>query len=219
IELAYKKKCIQLKKRLNEIESENDIMRARNKRAKGYVQKMRLETCIMLERLATLTGMFEEQQPNTTAGNGGVVGSAELRAKAAAIMGEKRKAGTVMGEALDDETEGSSEERPPTPQERPLRVKRSRRSNMPIDELEAEMATQLEADKSSPNHNSNNNNTSSNNHADENNASLPALAPAPSQEQLTSSFRVVNNNGDSNTYTNSGHGSPVPMDVEPKEES
>lgn len=112
IELAYKKKCIQLKKRLNEIETENDSMRARNKRAKSYIQKMRLETCIMLERLATLTGMLDEQQNSAAQSGGGPVVNAELRARAAAVMGDAR---AVVGhDVLDDETEGSSEERPPT---------------------------------------------------------------------------------------------------------
>jgi hypothetical protein len=112
IELAYKKKCIQLKKRLNEIETENDSMRNRNKRAKSYIQKMRLETCIMLERLATLTGMLDEQQGSSAAQSGGPLVNAELKAKAAAIMGDARAA--IGHDVLDDETEGSSEERPPT---------------------------------------------------------------------------------------------------------
>ncbi|CRG88966.1 hypothetical protein PISL3812_06001 [Talaromyces islandicus] len=236
IELAYKKKCIQLKKRLNEIETENDSMRARNKRAKSYIQKMRLETCIMLERLATLTGMLDEQQ-----GSGGSA-NAELRARAAAVMGDARAA--VGHDVLDDETEGSSEERPPTPQDRPLRVKRSRRSNMPIDELEAEAAMQFEAASPEKPHTNNMNNNGSNNiHAaaaeSELAASgLPALAPAPAgqqssqqdQQPTTSGFRAVNsgdaaasskiNNSSNNAAGGNENGGPrpadepVPMDVD-----
>lgn len=124
IELAYKKKCIQLKKRLNEIEAENDLIRARNKRAKYYVAKMRLETCIMLERLATVTGMLEEAGVTAGAASsaaatqnsvGAVAGAkinAELRAKAAALVTSAHAQNNH--EALDDETEGSSEEQPPT---------------------------------------------------------------------------------------------------------
>lgn len=117
IELAYKKKCIQLKKRLNEIEAENDLIRARNKRAKLYVAKMRLETCIMLERLATVTGMLDEAASSSAAvggSGGGQQGgiSAELRAKAAAIV-TSAHAQSTQG-VMDDETEGSSEEQPPT---------------------------------------------------------------------------------------------------------
>lgn len=64
----------------------------------------------MLERLATLTGMLDEQQAAQS--GGGPLANAELRAKAAAIMGDARAA--VGHDVLDDETEGSSEERPPT---------------------------------------------------------------------------------------------------------
>lgn len=63
----------------------------------------------MLERLATLTGMLDEQQ---AAESGWPLANAELKAKAAAIMGDARAA--VGHDVLDDETEGSSEERPPT---------------------------------------------------------------------------------------------------------
>src|SRR5215471_6813203 len=57
IEAAYKRKCIELKKRLSEIEAANDAMRARNAQGHRYIQKMRLESCMLLERLAVLTGM------------------------------------------------------------------------------------------------------------------------------------------------------------------
>lgn len=108
VEIAYKRKCIALKKRLNEVESENEIMRLRNKRGWQYVQKMRLESCILLERLAKVTGMAEEAQAGV---------SPELRARAAGMM-----AGTAVldGAAAngtgyyEDETEGSSDEQPPT---------------------------------------------------------------------------------------------------------
>lgn len=126
VEAAYKRKCIQLKKRLNEIEAENDMMRARNKRGLQYVQKMRLESCILLERLAKVTGMAEEAQAGV---------NPELRARAAAMMSNAAAmnnmaagiggvpppgAATTSGAGgngasyLDDETEGSSEDQPPT---------------------------------------------------------------------------------------------------------
>lgn len=114
VEAAYKRKCIALKKRLNEIEAENEMMRVRNQRGLKYVQKMRLESCILLERLAKVTGMQDEAQAGV---------SPELRARAAALMsnaaalngaaaggGENGAAGGY----LDDETEGSSDEQPPT---------------------------------------------------------------------------------------------------------
>ncbi|OJD17171.1 hypothetical protein AJ78_02715 [Emergomyces pasteurianus Ep9510] len=146
IEAAYKRKCIELKKRLNEVEAANDAMRVRNAQGHRYVQKMRLESCMLLERLAVLTGMAEEQGIST-----------ELRARTVALLKEMdphytpvahatRRGGGGGGGAgegssagvkrasygidyMDDGTEGSSEGHPPTPQERPLRVKRSRRAD------------------------------------------------------------------------------------------
>jgi hypothetical protein len=104
VEAAYKRKCIQLKKRLNEIESENDVIRNRNKRSMAYIQKMRLESCILLERLAKVTGMMEEAGSSRF--------NPELRARAAAVMSNTYASND--GRVLDDETEGSSEEQPPT---------------------------------------------------------------------------------------------------------
>jgi hypothetical protein len=120
IEAAYKRKCIELKKRLNEIEAANEAMRLRNEQGRRYIQKMRLESCILLERLSVLTGMTEEHGSNP-----------ELRARAAALM---KDAGSIYAETgaeaatgnsgtikrgsygldyLDDGTEGSSDEQPP----------------------------------------------------------------------------------------------------------
>ncbi|KUL87878.1 hypothetical protein ZTR_03258 [Talaromyces verruculosus] len=229
IELAYKKKCIQLKKRLNEIEAENDLIRARNKRAKYYVAKMRLETCIMLERLATVTGMLDEAASSAPAGgSGGQQGgiSAELRAKAAAIV-TSAHAQSTQG-VMDDETEGSSEEQPPTPQERPLRVKRSRKSNMAFEDLEAEAAMQYEAN--SPEPRGGNDSTYGNNididrdsrnpgtgdendrtpsqPADRERSLLAAAGSGVGEERRSSGFRAVNARFDSQ--------GAVPMDVDEK---
>ncbi|PGH09037.1 hypothetical protein AJ79_05766 [Helicocarpus griseus UAMH5409] len=149
IEAAYKRKCIELKKRLNEVEASNDAMRIRNAQGHRYIQKMRLESCMLLERLAVLTGMAEEQgistelrartvallkemEPGYGPAPANRLGGAEAGASASAGTGG---AGGVAGvkrasygiDYMDDGTEGSSEGHPPTPQERPLRVKRSRR--------------------------------------------------------------------------------------------
>jgi hypothetical protein len=113
VEGAYKRKCIALKKRLNEIEAENEMMRMRNKRGWQYIQKMRLESCILLERLAKVTGMAEEAQAGV---------NPELRARAAAMMSSAGSlnglpgavgAGVAAGSGsngaayVEDETEGS----------------------------------------------------------------------------------------------------------------
>jgi hypothetical protein len=111
VEVAYKRKCIALKKRLSEIEAENELMRTRNRRGWQYIQKMRLESCILLERLAKVTGMAEEAQ---TAGV-----SPELRARAAAMASNASALDGISakeggGVYYEDETEGSSDEQPPT---------------------------------------------------------------------------------------------------------
>ena len=111
VEIAYKRKCISLKRRLAEIEAENDIMRTRNRRAWQYIQKMRLESCMLLERLAKVTGMAEEAQSGAA--------DPELRARAAAVMSNSTSlngigGGTAAAVDLEDESEGSSDEQPPT---------------------------------------------------------------------------------------------------------
>ena len=75
---------------------------------------MRLESCILLERLSSVTGMTEEAKTGV---------NPELRARAAVMMsnaaavanGPDRGSGTGNGVAyIDDDTEGSSEEQPAT---------------------------------------------------------------------------------------------------------
>ena len=51
VEEAYKKKCIELKRRLNEVEESNDVYRLRKVRLLRGIQKMRLERAILLETL------------------------------------------------------------------------------------------------------------------------------------------------------------------------
>ncbi|KAL5363508.1 hypothetical protein BJX96DRAFT_178131 [Aspergillus floccosus] len=196
VEIAYKRKCIALKKRLNEVEAENELMRVRNHRGRQYIQKMRLESCILLERLASVTGMAEEAQAGV---------HPELHARAAAmvsnvkalneIAGEKRQAAAAY---YEDETEGSSEEQPPTPQERPLRAKRSRKSNINPDVAGADddLAASASNAPGTP--------------GGAAPGSLPRLAPAPSQDEMTSSFRVQGDHPPANGSNASERGSQNP---------
>lgn len=101
VEIAYKRKCIALKKRLAEIEAENELMRTRNRRGTQYIQKMRLETCMLLERLTKVTGMTDEAKTGAS--------NPDLRARAAAMM----SATAQEGMHLEDDTEGSSGEQQP----------------------------------------------------------------------------------------------------------
>lgn len=111
VEIAYKRKCIALKKRLAEVEAENELMRTRNRRGWQYIQKMRLESCLLLERLAKITGMADDAQAGTA--------DPELRARAAAMMSNAAGLNGLAAQGgnggyLEDETEGSSDEQPPT---------------------------------------------------------------------------------------------------------
>ncbi|KAK7966485.1 uncharacterized protein PG986_000762 [Apiospora aurea] len=81
---AYRRKCIQLRARTNEIEEENDAYRLRATRLKRQIQKLRLERAILLEQI------------------------------------QKRTSTNV------EDSEGSPSP-PPTPEDKPLRVKRGHR--------------------------------------------------------------------------------------------
>lgn len=52
VEAAYYRKCIELKRRLNEIEANNDAARLRKHRVDRSIMKLRLERAFLLERLA-----------------------------------------------------------------------------------------------------------------------------------------------------------------------
>ncbi|KAJ5925094.1 hypothetical protein N7454_007733 [Penicillium verhagenii] len=174
VEIAYKRKCIALKKRLSEVEVENEMIRTRNRRGWQYIQKMRLESCMLLERLAKVTSMGNEAQSGAA--------DPELRARAAAMMTDSGAtngagSGKTGGRYFEDDTEGSSDEQPRTPEERPLRVKRSRKSNLAPG-----------ADGNDDDHPAQDNANETADH--EGGGALPRLAPAPSQQDLTSSFRV-----------------------------
>ena len=52
VEKAYHQKCIDLKKRLREVEASNEAARLKKHRAERSCTKMRLERAMLLERLA-----------------------------------------------------------------------------------------------------------------------------------------------------------------------
>lgn len=55
MEEAYRRKCIQLKARMNEVEEANDASRVRLTRMKRGIEKLRLERAFLLEQLAKRT--------------------------------------------------------------------------------------------------------------------------------------------------------------------
>ena len=52
VEKAYYRKCIELKRRLNEVEEANDAARLRKIRLNRAILKMRLERAFLLDQLA-----------------------------------------------------------------------------------------------------------------------------------------------------------------------
>lgn len=52
-EEAYRRKCIQLRQRLNEVEAANDEKRLRISRVKRSIEKQRLERAFLIEKLAS----------------------------------------------------------------------------------------------------------------------------------------------------------------------
>ena len=64
VEEAYKKKCIELKRRLNEVEESNDVYRLRKVRLLRGIRKMRLERAFLLEILG------KRMRKNGSGGNG-----------------------------------------------------------------------------------------------------------------------------------------------------
>ena len=52
VEKAYYRKCIQLKRRLNEVEAANDESKVRRVRLERAIMKMRLERAFLLEQLS-----------------------------------------------------------------------------------------------------------------------------------------------------------------------
>lgn len=121
VERAYKHKCIALKKRLREIEAENDAMKTRNDRGERYIQKMRLESAMLLQRLSVLTGMAEEQGPGSSGAQSGGRPhpdengpASEAGGNGAAGNGGTENQANDTNAYMDDDTEGSSEDHPPT---------------------------------------------------------------------------------------------------------
>lgn len=52
MEKAYYRKCIELKRRLNEVEAANDELRIKRVRLDRAIMKMRLERAFLLEQLS-----------------------------------------------------------------------------------------------------------------------------------------------------------------------
>lgn len=121
-ELAYRKKCIQLKRRLNEIEINNDSTRKRIAQEKEHVQKMRLLRAILLNHLKTIMEtpgkkLTDEQLEKIGVMANGNGHEAELASQELAGELLRRPEGETL---LDDSSEESEEEEPEvSPESRP----------------------------------------------------------------------------------------------------
>ena len=63
VEKAYYRKCIELKRRLNDVEEANDGARLRKLRLNRAIMKMRLERAFLLDQLAKRMELEEEDKP------------------------------------------------------------------------------------------------------------------------------------------------------------
>lgn len=67
MEKAYHQKCIDLKRRLNEIEEANDSARIRKRRLDRAIMKMRIERALLLDQLAKAQDLnFEDSGPDSS---------------------------------------------------------------------------------------------------------------------------------------------------------
>lgn len=66
MEKAYHQKCIELKRRLKEIEASNDAARLRKRRIDRAIEKMRLERAFLYDRLAKIQGFAEDDSDKET---------------------------------------------------------------------------------------------------------------------------------------------------------
>lgn len=114
-ELAYRKKCIQLKRRLAEIEGNNDATRKRIIQESEHIQKMRLMRAILLNHLQEVMStpakkLTAEQLEKIGVLANGSANQAELAGSG--ITQESRNPRPDGEGLLDDSSEESEEEEP-----------------------------------------------------------------------------------------------------------
>ncbi|KIV89822.1 hypothetical protein PV10_07193 [Exophiala mesophila] len=129
-ELAYRNKCIQLKKRLAEIELNNDATRRKISQETQHVQKMRLLRSILLNHLKNIMEsppkkLTPEQREKLGALANGKGSLAEL---AGPGVTQDLPPSRPEGEGLLDDSSEESDEEEPEPQERPERRRRANNS-------------------------------------------------------------------------------------------
>jgi hypothetical protein len=111
-EAAYRRKCIQLKKRLTEIETSNDASRRRIEQDRLHLQKMRLMRSILMEQIKKINQTpgktLSRDELNRLGIGGGVAHISEL----VGLDAELRPDGEVLLDDSSNETEEEPEVHP-----------------------------------------------------------------------------------------------------------
>ncbi|KIW15702.1 hypothetical protein PV08_05752 [Exophiala spinifera] len=125
-ELAYRKKCIQLKRRLAEIEANNDSTRKRITQEKDHIKKLRLLRAILLNNLQEIMSTPAKKLTPEQLEKIGVLsnGSTDLAELAGTGITQESRNPRPDGEGLLDDSTDESEEEEPEPAERPERRRR-----------------------------------------------------------------------------------------------
>ncbi|KIX05876.1 uncharacterized protein Z518_03849 [Rhinocladiella mackenziei CBS 650.93] len=126
-ELAYRKKCIQLKRRLAEIEANNDATRKRIIQETEHVQKMRILRAILLNHLNEIMSAPAKKLTPEQLEKIGVLanGSGNVAELAGSGISKDLIPTRPQGEGLLDDSSEESEEDEPEPLERPERRRRA----------------------------------------------------------------------------------------------
>jgi hypothetical protein len=115
VEAAYKRKCIELKKRLSEVEAHNEELRIRNQQGARYIQKMRLESAMLLDRLAQLTGGAEGKAADNNNNGADNIDNNNNEVMEQSFNHVGERGGPSYGHGyLDEVSDGSSDGHPPT---------------------------------------------------------------------------------------------------------
>jgi non-histone protein 10 len=103
VEEAYRRKCVQLRNRTNEVEDANDAARLRLARIKRQVEKLRIERAFLLEQLAKRTSTNVEDSDGSPSPPP-TPKDRPLRTKRG-----HRKASAVSGDAADADRKASAD--------------------------------------------------------------------------------------------------------------
>ncbi|KAK8150634.1 hypothetical protein G3M48_000055 [Beauveria asiatica] len=102
VEEAYRRKCVQLKNRTNEVEEANDAARLRLTRTKRQVEKLRIERAFLLEQLSKRTSANVEDSEGSPSPPPTVRVTADPKDKPLRIKRGHRKVSTIAEDGKED---------------------------------------------------------------------------------------------------------------------